>query len=237
MQIVFDFVMENKKKLLIVLLLIIVMGIVSFFINKNTDKKVYFSDSYVYSKEIYKHDDDLVSKLPYINIKGKEISDINTSLIKKYYEVITVDKNFINYNYYINDDILSLIVKVHSKNSPNSYPSEVLIYNVDIQNGVVLDDDELLDMFNVNSDDISEIIRDEIKEYYDYEIKKGYITSNICDFECYLNGSNSLPILDNCSYYVKDGYLFAYKQISLNSDFFYDINSGFNLFNFKIKEK
>ena len=48
--------------------------------------------------------------------------------------------------------------------------------------------------------------------------------------------TNSLP-LDNCKYYVKDNALIAYKTIIVDSDFFYDVNSGFYLFNFKIAEK
>lgn len=235
MQVIFEFIRENKKKLLLVLLLIIVMVIVSIYINHQKDVKVYLSDSYIYTKESAGNDAGFTSDLPYINIKGEEISNINTDLIKKYYEVITVDKLFMKYKYYKNNNILSLIVKTYYKSSPDSYPSEVFIYNIDIKRGKVINDSELLSMFNISRDDVSEIIRDELKEYYNYEIKNNYI-SNECDFDCYLNGSNSLPILDNCKYYIKDNYLFAYKSISLNNKFFYDTSSGFNLFNFRIKK-
>lgn len=235
MQMILEFVKENKKKLLLVLLLVIVMAIISFYISNQKDTKVYLSDSYVYTKQSNTNDDNFVSELPYINIKGQEISEINNDLIKKYYEIININKQFMKYDYYKNGNILSLIIKTYYNSSPNSYPSEVLIYNIDIKSGEVIDNDELLDLFNVSSEDVSEIIRSELKEYYNYEIAKGYITSE-CDFECYLVGSSGLPILNDCSYYVKDGYLFAYKLISLNSNFFYDTSSGFNLFNFRIKE-
>ena len=69
---------ENKKKFLLVLLLIIVMVIVSIYINHQTGVKVYLSDSYIYIKESYTSDVNLTSELPYINIKGEEISNINT---------------------------------------------------------------------------------------------------------------------------------------------------------------
>lgn len=235
MQIVIKFIKENKKKMLLILFIIAVLSIVSLVINNQRKTKIYLSEEYVYTKESYTHDDNLISKLPYINVKGENINVINNKLISKYYEIITVDQQFMSYVYYTNDNILSLIVKIYSKSSPESYPNEVFIYNVDLNSGTVIDDNQLLKKFNLSNEELSEIIRNDIKDYYDYEIKKGYTASD-CNFDCYLNGTNSLPILDNCYYYVKDNYLFVYKSISLNNDFFYDASSGFDLFNFKIKK-
>ena len=236
MQLIVEYIKENKKTLLIILVLFVLLSFVSLYINGLEKKKVYLSESFVYTKESYNHDEYLTSELPYINVKGEEISEINEGLIKKYYEIVTVDQQIMKYNSYVSDNILSLIVKIYYKESPDSYPAEVLIYNVDIDSGVVYDDKQLLNIFNISSNDVSEIIRDELKDYYDYEIKSNYIDKG-CDFECYLSSTDSLPILENCNYYVRDNTLFIYKSIIVDIQFFYDADSGFYLFNFEIKDK
>lgn len=235
MHVIKDFISENKKKILILLLVVISVVIIYVIFDKKNEVKVYGTESYVFVKESYEHDNGLVSELPYINIMGDDIREINNDLIRKYYEVITVDDRIMTYFSYRNKNIISLIVKLYYGVSPDSYPSEVLIYNVDIETGNIIDDDELLNMYNVSKYDVSDIIRDEINEYYLYELRNNYISDD-CDFECYLDMTDSLPF-DNCKYYIKDNTLMAYKSISVDSDFFYDVNSGFYLFNFRIKEK
>jgi len=235
MQVIIDYIKENKTKLLVAVVLIIILIVVSIIVNLQKKDKIYGSESYVYTKEIHKYDNGLVSELPYINITGEGISEINNSLIKKYYEIITVDDRIMDYISYKSENIISLIVNINFKESPDSYPSEVLIYNVDIENGNVIDDKQLLSLYGVSKYDVSDVIKQEIKEYYLYEIKHDYV-NNDCDFNCYLDLTKSLP-LDNCKYYIKDNTLMAYKSISVDSNFFYDVNSGFYLFNFKIKEK
>lgn len=234
---IINFIKDNKKSLLIILGVLLVLSIITIFINKGNKYKIYPSESYVYTKEEYKNEFGLVSRLPYINIKGDDVNDINIVLINKYYEVNAINDYFMDYDYYESDNILSLVVNTHSNSSPDAYPRNIYIYNIDINNGSVISNNQLFKIFNVSSDQVSESVRNGIKDYYDYELSKGYADSSLCDFDCYLSGSNSLPILDNCSYYVKNNTLYAHKIISLNSKFFYDTTSGFELFNFKIKEK
>lgn len=233
---ILEFIKLNKKKLLIVLIIVIVLSIFSFFINKNEKNKIYMSDSYVYTKDSFEHEEGFVSNLPSINVKGDNISNINSELISRYYEIIAIDDMFMDYKYYKNDNLLSLIVNIYYKSSPNAYPYDVLIYNVDIDTGNVLSDEELFNIFNVDSDEISDTIYEELREYYNYEKKNGYFISE-CDFDCYLENLNAMPILENCKYFVKDNNLIAYKVVQLGNEFFYDVNSGFDLFKFKIKSR
>ena len=235
MHTIIDYINERKKIILIILIIIIVLIVISSMINKHNENKIYYSESYVYTKDSFMHDNNLISELPYINIIGEEISKINSELIEKYYNIIIVDDSRMWYVTYKNDDIISLIVKIYTNDSGDSYPDEVLIYNINIKTGDVLEDDELLNMYNISRYDVSEIIMSEIKDYYLYELKKGYVDSD-CSFDCYLEGTNSLPF-DNCKYYVKDNRLMAYKSINLGYGLFYDVSSGFNLFNFEIAKK
>lgn len=234
MQIIIDYIRENKKKVLLTLILIIVLTIISLLINSKNTNKIFVSESYVYTKESYSYSERLISELPYINIKSESVDEINKKLLEKYYEIITLDEQIMVYRYYINDDILSLIVKTYYKDSPDSYPTETYFYNISINSGNLITNRDLLNEFNVSVDDVTNAIRNKIKEYYNYEIINEYI-NNDCDFDCYLSETNSLPIIEDGNYYVKDDQLFAYKIINVDSKFFYDFNSGFNLFNFKIK--
>ena len=206
------------------------------WVNNKGKEKVYPSYSYIYNKESYEHDNGLTSMLPYINVKGEEVSEINNRLLTKYYEIITVDEEIMLYEHFYNDGVLSLVVKIYYKDTPGSIPNDVLVYNIDIKSGEIIYNDVLFNLFNTSSSEVSDIIVNKIKDYYNYEISKGYIDKD-CDFNCYLSNTNSLPALNNTNFYIKDNALMAYKTILLDSEFFYDDNSGFDLFNFEIKEK
>lgn len=234
MQLIKEYIRENKKVLLIIVVIGITLGIVSIYINNQKDKKVYMSDDYVYTKESYAYDEYLVSELPYINIKGNEVQEINSDLLNKYYEIIELKEKMMKYDYYTNNNILSLIVKIYYIESPDSSPS-ISIYNIDIDSGELMTNSEILNMFEISSDDASEVIHSQIKEYYNYEVQNGYV-DNGCNFDCYLSKTNSLPI-DDYELYVKDHILYAYKKLSVDRDFYYDTSSGFGLFNFEIKKK
>jgi len=235
MQIALTYIKENKKKILLCALLIVAMLIIYSCVKNDDEEKIYSSEDYIYTAESYEHEDYLISERPYINIAGDEINDINTHLINKYYEVITLNEKMMVYDYYTSSDVLSLIVKIYYREVPDSYPSETYIYNIDLNSKHLMSDTDILRKFSVTTSDVSQIITDEIKEYYNYEKRNGYINSE-CDFNCYLSDTHSLPVLDGCSYYVRNGNLYAYKIIDLDSTFFYDMTSGFNLFNFKIKD-
>lgn len=235
MQIALSYIKENKKRILLCFLLIVVLLIIYSCIKDGDEEKIFSSENYVYTAESYEHDNYLTSSRPYINIMGDEINNINMDLISKYYEVITLDDKMMAYDYYESNEVLSLIVKIYYKEAPDSYPSETYIYNIDLNSKKLMSKHDLLRKYSVTTNDVSQIITEEIREYYNYEKRNGYINTE-CDFNCYLSNTHSLPILDDCNYYVKDGDLYAYKIIDLDSTFFYDINSGFYLFNFKIKD-
>lgn len=235
MQIVKEYIIENKKKLLVLLLLLVLAIVLSFLVREKYNNKLYPSSPFVYTKETYNHDEYLTSSLPYINVKGKAVSEINAFLLKRYYEITAIDKSTMVYNSYRNGDIISLVVKVYNQEEFGIYPEEVYFYNVDVKKGKVLSDEELLNRFNVSSEEVLNAISAGIREYYDYEASKGYLNYSDCDFTCYLSNTNSLP-LEDAHYYVKDGYLMAYKEMYVNSIFFYDKEAEFDLFKFEIKK-
>lgn len=234
MQLIKEYIRENKKVLLVIIGVIIILSIISIYINNQKNKKVYMSDDYVFTKESYEYNEYIFSELPYINIKGDEIQKINNELLNQYYEINELQEKMMKYDYYISDNILSLIVKVYYIEAPDVSPS-LSVYNVDMDSLEVLYNNELLTLFNISNNEVIDFIRSDINDYYNYEIRNDYI-SNDCNFDCYLSRANSLP-LDKYELYVKDNILYAYKDLKLDRDFYYDIDSGFNLFHFKIVEK
>lgn len=236
MHVINEFIKEKWKKLLLIIIFVIIVLIVSSVMTKEDENKVYNSEDYIYTKDSYVHDIDFESKLPYINLDNNEINKINEELIEKYYKLITKDEEIMMYEVYQNDNILSLIVKTFNQESLDSYPTDVMIYNIDVENAMLVRNSLLLTKYDITEEEIKKIISDKIKEYYNYEIAKGY-TESSCNFDCYLEKINSLPILSDSFYYLKDNTLYVYKTLNFNSDFYYDNDSGFDLLNFKIKEK
>lgn len=223
--------MENKKILLVILIVIIVMTIVSLNMNSKKNIKIYFSEDYVYTKDTYEHDEGFISELPYINIKNDNVMKINNDLINSYHITTKLKEEYMQYEYFINDNILSLIVKYYNLDSYDVYPN-ISIYNFDIKSGNVLSNNDLLNRLSVSEEVASSSIENGIRAYYDYERKQGYYTES---FDSYLYDTASLPILDDCSYYITKEGLYAYKEVILDAEVFYDIDADFNLFHFIIK--
>lgn len=233
MRLIKEYIFENKKSLFIILVAVIILMVVFICFNNKTKLKIYASDNYVYIKDTYSYDEAFISELPYINIKGDDIKKINIELINEYYKVIEFGEQMMKYDYYINDNILSLIVKLYYLEAPDVQP-DIYVYNVDIEEGRLLAKSDLLTIFNISNYDVTEIISGQLKDYYNYEIRNEYISKD-CNYDCYLSDIYALP-LDTYDLYVKDNTLYAYKNLILDVDFYYDVESGFNLFNFNIKK-
>ena len=105
---------ENKKAILVLITLIIMMFIffiIGTFAKEDNRNKYIENKGYVFTIDSKNN-----SKLPYINLNSKNVDDINDSLQQLYYEVITEDKdNFFSYEYSIDDDILSVLIKYDVK--------------------------------------------------------------------------------------------------------------------------
>lgn len=230
-----EYFIENKKKIIILLLLVIFLFVISIILNNKDEKKVYVSENYIYTKESYVYDDKTITEYPYINLKGEAINNINEEIMTLYYEMLAIEEQFMKYDYYVSGNILSLVIGIYYREAPD-VSSEMLFYNIDISDIKILTDGQLFDYYNVNRNDVINVVDNELREYYRYELSKKYIDSG-CDFNCYLSETDSLPILDECGYYVKDNTLYAYKKINLDSEFYYDGDSGFDLFNYKIADK
>lgn len=229
----FKEVIVNNKPKTIILLFLIIFSIIIIIINKNNDNKNknFNNQKYIYTSETTEING-ITSKLPYINIKGDDIDIINKNIATKYYTEEMLGERYINYEYYINKNIVSLLVIYQYIESESILSEEIDFYNINIRNGKILSNDEMFNLYNIDKNYVKEKVLDSVKEYYDYEVEKNYI--NDCDLNCFENRiSNNL--LEEINYYVKDNNLYAYLSFKVEHDLVYDDKAPFELFRFKIK--
>ena len=225
-------ILENKKKSIIIIIILLILLLLILWPKEDDKNKIYTASRYVITYESTKIDK-AVSKLPYINLKGEDINIVNNAIMIKYYECEELEDRYMDYEYYSNDKVLSLIVKVYLLED-DFIPSEMYFYNFNIENGKALTNIDLKRKFGVNDTFIKERLITLTKKYYDYEVTKGYIDKKVCDFDCYQEffGEDYFSSLE---YYVKNNSLYTYFYFDVDNNFAYDSNKPFDIFRFKIK--
>ena len=120
------------------------------------------------------YEDEEIGKLPYINIQNcNEVDEINNkfSRIKKEidagtYEVPPESEKY-DYKYFLNNNILSVVI--HNMTALGAATYTYTVYNIDITNGKLISNTELLKIANVSENEIfnmlPEIYRNEFIEY------------------------------------------------------------------------
>lgn len=227
-----EIILSNKKKAIIIIIILVILITLMLWPKEDNKSKVYTNSNYVITYDKTKIEG-TTSKMPYINLKGDDVNDVNSLLMQKYYECEELNDRYMDYEVYTNDKILSLITKIYMLED-DFIASEINFYNFDIETGVSLTNDNLKELYEINDTFIEEKLNTLIKDYYDYEVSKGYVDKETCDFTCY-NPLFYEDYLDNLEYYVKDNNLYTYYYFNIGSDFAYDSDNPFDIFRFKIK--
>lgn len=148
-------------------------------------KKIDDNKEIVYSKEIYipnripedLNSDEVKTELPVINLDYDSVKKINKEIEEKYNQlkddiIITEDMiniNSIKYRYYVNDDVLSLVVEYKNYNYTAGYVTyEYKTYNVNKSNGEVLSNDDLIKSKNLTVNDVYNKIVQNVEKEYEY---------------------------------------------------------------------
>ena len=132
-------------------------------------------EDYIYTAYEYKTDTENYSldlKLPVVNIEGKVAGDLNqntqnifvdkaNSIMKgtEKYTIYTVE-----YCGFINDNILSLVIKATLKEGTSAQRVMVQTYNYDMENNTVLKLNDVLGKYNLKIQDINKKIDKQVKE-------------------------------------------------------------------------
>jgi len=145
--------------------------------NSNVLTKINNSKEIVYSieKEQYLEylDKTIINKIPVVNINSETIKHINKE-IEGNYENRPEYLDMCDYNYYVNNDILSLVIKKDHGNYEGLQIYDV--YNIDINKGVLLDDTTLLYTLKKDTNSLIERVKEIIKEQdYKYDFDKEFV--------------------------------------------------------------
>lgn len=147
---------------------------------ENLDKKNQDADIvYTSAKrvEMIPNKYDLDVYIPQINIDGVEIKNINNE-IKNIFQTkaATILGNAteytlysVKYHVYINDNILSLIIKSNLKEGNNSEREIIKTYNYDFEKKKIINIDDIIEQKGLNRNNIQEKITEEIKKQISYE--------------------------------------------------------------------
>lgn len=157
-------------------------------------------------------------EVPYVNINSSDVKSLNDSIVDYCNNYVNSDDIKIKYEYSINGNYLSLVIKVINT---KELPAKMLFktYNVSLKNRTVLTDQDLTDYFKVNNDIVSARIHNRFLEMYKDEVAQGYIEEMECDYTCYLGYRGVTDYLEDINYYIKDGKLVVYKPFIYSSIF------------------
>ena len=156
----FQTIKEKKTQSIVILGLLVLTIIIIIFLNMNSlnnDKnKLYPNNDYIFTyNDSQLKNSDFV--MPYINLIGEDIYNINQDIKALYYENDILKEGYLNYKYYINDDIISLIIEKYLY-SVNDFPSNVYFYNFSISNKKALSDNEITETIYFGARNSSKIL-------------------------------------------------------------------------------
>lgn len=212
---------ETKKKLVIVLAIIsIILIIFVFYLRSRTvnysSVKEDKSKDVVYTYKTSK-DDVFIKEIPYLNLNFDFAKNINKDITSFIGEYETDEYTSIGYNYNINGEVLSFVVKMINYGDETGPKISFKGYNINLKTKKIVTDNELLDLFGYTSKDVEVSIAKKFNEYYKELVKENYYDSDECDYDCFLTYRDVENYLDDIVLYVNNGDLYAYKPFSFYS--------------------
>ena len=211
---------ENRKFFFIGSVITIFLLVFLFFVFKQDenyksikeDKNQYL----VYTKYQESNDNYEIS-IPYINIRSSVIKQVNDDISNFLEKFMEEEKVVINYEYDINGIILSLVVKVIDYDNDYAPKPYFRSYNINLKKLELIENDSLLSFFDVNYENVHDIIASQLYTYYKNIVEEGYYQEEECDYSCFLSYREINDYLDDVTYYVKNGNLIAYKPFVFSS--------------------
>lgn len=159
---------------------------------------------------LFKLENDVTQKI------NKEIYDTFAKTIVSIVQTSNIHTTFnLDYVVYVNNNILSLVIRCKYKNGSNPQRNIIQTYNYDLDNNKLVDINEILDYKNLNKEDVEKVvlekinkeneqmkaisdqgynvyIRDESNEIYKIENTPNYfLGKNNCLYLVYAYGNNN----------------------------------------------
>lgn len=215
---------EISKKLIIIfaitiVLLVVVLIIKGNYVNKYEKYKIDKDLAFIYTYETYNESE---TDIPFVNIDSDFAKTLNSEIQKLglSYKNSNTSNNSMSYRYNINDNFVSLVLILKKLNSENQLVFDYYTYVFDLnQNGKVLNETEILKMYNMTENKINDEISSEMVKKYDDEINKKIIPGTCNYSDCYLKLRKINKYTDNIHYYIEDGWLVAYTSYNVYSEY------------------
>ncbi len=140
---------------------------------------------YTYLKaKVIEQDYEYTYEIPQINIESKDVEKINKEILEKYEEILSdmyknqylnFEAEGLEYKYYSNDDVLSLILIVDTE-AGGTFGAD--IYNINIETGKKLTNKELIEAMDMTETELKNKLTDAIKKldiYSDKEVDSDFV--------------------------------------------------------------
>ena len=214
---------KNLPKFIIIVILALAFLIYYGLSNKLTDNYNYLKEDkskylvYTKTKSIA---DSYYQYIPYVNLKG-ELGTLINNDIETYLTNFKKNNICITYESDLNGKILSLVIKIED----HSYVESASItyfksYNINLGTKEVIDNDTILNYFEITNEEVQTKLNEKIEEQYKYLKSNNLIATN-CNYSCFIKSSELNNNLDDAQFFIRDGQLIVFKPytyISTSSD-------------------
>ena len=213
---------DTKKKIVIGLAIVcIILIIVFYFINNR--KNNYSTIKEDNNKEIVytilsKTDDDIfIKKIPHLNLNLDIAEEINREVDEYISNLSDEEEATISYNYDINGDVLSYLIKMIDYSKDEGPIAYFKSYNINLNTKSIVTDQELLDLFGYDYNDVEISISNKFQKYYKELVEQKYQDEEECDYDCFLEFREVENYLDDVVFYVSSGKLYAVRPFCFYS--------------------
>jgi len=239
-------IIEENKKLIIILGALLLISIILFFlITFHKKGNSVYINSYVSKLEAkdINLDENICdidnvlkySNIPYFNINNELFSQINEEIMTDFLLRTCYQSGFIDYEASLNDNILSVAINISYDTDDDLAYLEYKTYNINVDNNTIMNNSEILKRFNVSKNDVENVVLSKLKEYYEYEKDKKYLTNQ--SFNDYLDILDYKAIkTSNMQLYIDDkNHLYIFKDYTLSEGMSIDENFPYITTKFKVK--
>ncbi len=177
------------------------------------------------------------NEIPYININSDDARLVNQTIHTFASSFLINKNNLMVYDSQLNGEVLSVLLRMTDYSAGYSFPEiSFHTYNFNLNDQSLMNNSQLLSIFDVTLEDVRKKIETQFKKYYEKEVNEGYLPPGECDYDCFLSwrGIENYDYLDSVYYYVENGNLIAYRPFNIYSvygeeEFFNDESYTFSI--------
>lgn len=156
------------------------------------------------------------STQPVINLNSDDANKLNEQFKEDYQKYSKTGLDQYTYYYDVSEEYLSIAI-VHNSIASDVPVTDIKTYVLELYNGTLVDDDTLLENFDITEDDLDTAFDDALSDIYNDEVRASIISSNTCNYNCFLE--RRLTGYKNIDYqlYVKNNQLAFYRPYNVFS--------------------